>query len=720
MKKGLIMKLQNRSLFMFIPLFTLNIIAVIFFVNNNFQKTLTSNSLNESQLLGAEIKVLQKELETKSLSIVTLVATNTEVIEAYSLGDKLAIHNSLKPIADKIMTQMNTSMDVANLRLHFHIAPARSLYRTWTDQWDDDLSSFRHTVNQVIQTGIPIMGIELGKGGMVIRGVHPIKVNNKTVGSVEMYFQPQQLMDMLKLDEKKTGMVLLADRESLLKIMFEADLDNYDLGQIGSQMISYNSAEWINPKELISEDLIEMAIKNGEPVFVTVGNNAVSYLPILDFQDSIVGFYVFIQDMSESIQVNNTTKLRLAFLLVLINFTILATLIFWIFKFVIRPIKRLDQAVEIISRGSGDLTHRITVKRNDELGAIGNNFNGFLENLTEIVSKTRTASESTENSSQELSSVSEQTMSATESITESISNSREQLTLTSREMNNSGEYSEIISNKLNDFQSNIEQLSAIVEESSAGLTEMLASLESVNKVVQDRQKLTEELVDLSLDGERSIGETNDQINSIKESVEQIQAFTTMIDEIATQTNLLSMNAAIEAAHAGEAGKGFAVVAGEIRKLAETSSTESRQIGESIKKITGTILKTEESGKSSKEAFSRIAESVKNVAEGLYGIASSTSELTMGSKEVMKAILEVKNVTIDVKDSSTEIREQQIKLNNVVGQSIKAIEKLQLIETEMSDRSGEIELSMKNLIHVVEELNLDSRELKEEIKRFKLD
>jgi hypothetical protein len=146
MKKGLIMKLQNRSLFMFIPLFTLNIIAVIFFVNNNFQKTLTSNSLNESQLLGAEIKVLQKELETKSLSIVTLVATNTEVIEAYSLGDKLAIHNSLKPIADKIMTQMNTSMDVANLRLHFHIAPARSLYRTWTDQWDDDLSSFRHTV----------------------------------------------------------------------------------------------------------------------------------------------------------------------------------------------------------------------------------------------------------------------------------------------------------------------------------------------------------------------------------------------------------------------------------------------------------------------------------------------------------------------------------------------------------------------------------------------
>ncbi|OQY35284.1 MAG: hypothetical protein B6241_01970 [Spirochaetaceae bacterium 4572_59] len=714
------MKLQTRSILFFIPLFAINIIAVIFFVNINFQNTLEENTLNESRLLSNEVKIMEDQLKTKALSIATMVATNPDVMDAYTKGSNDEIRKFLRPAADLLVTNLKNSMDIEDLRFHFHIAPVQSLYRTWTDKKDDDLSSFRHSVKQVIQTGKPIMGIELGKGGMVIRGIHPIKIGTKTVGSVEMYFQPQQLLGMMNIDKNKIGLVLLADEESLLDIIFEDDLKNYyNKGEIGSQMISYISSDWIKPDEDISADLIEKSKKNSQTINVVKGNHSLSYIPINDFQNNTVGFYIFIQNMKDQIQHNKQIQTKLTILLIFANIIILLILIFWIFKFIIRPIKRLDKAVEIISRGSGDLTHRITVKRQDELGTIGENFNSFLKKLTEIVRNTKNASEGTEHSSRELTIVSDMTMKASHAISESIIRSKEQLSITSKEMDNSREYSGIIRNNLNDFQESIEQLSAIVEESSAGLTEMMASLENVNKLVQNRQSLTEELVVLSNEGEQSIGETTNQIDTIKDSVSQIEAFTSMIDDIASQTNLLSMNAAIEAAHAGDAGKGFAVVAEEIRGLAETSAEESKQISGSIKKITEIILNTEKSGKASKEAFMKISKAVKNVAEGLSGIALSTNEITSGSREVMNAILEVRDVTINVKDSSAAINQQQINLNNVVGESIKAMGKMQKMEEDMGEKSSEIESSMKNLVDVVEQLNTDSADMKEEIKRFEL-
>ncbi len=596
----------------------------------------------------------------------------------------------------------------------------RSLYRTWTDKAGDDLSSFRHTVNEVISTGKPIRGIELGKGGMVIRGVHPIKTQKGTAGSVEMYFQPQALLEMMKLDNTKTGMVLLADREQLLKIIFEDDLNEYyNMGEIGSQMISYVSSDWIDPQNLVSKEIIKEAKSSGGKIYARKDNYMTSYIPIHDFRNEIVGFYIFIQDISGQIAENNRTKIQLIILMGLLNIAILAILMFWNFKFIIRPVKRLDKAVEIISKGSGDLTHRIKIKRNDELGTIAGNFNLFMENLSEIISKTREVSIGTEKNSNALSEVSDRTMKATDTISKSVSASKEQLVVTSREIESTKEYTGVIDTRLDDFKNSIAQLSAIVEESSAGITEMLASLESVNRVVQDRQKLTTELVELSKSGDATIGETTEQITSIRNLVDQIQEFAQMIEDIASQTNLLSMNAAIEAAHAGEAGKGFAVVAEEIRNLAETSSAESKQISDSIKMITATIMKTEASGQSSKEAFTRIASAVNNVADGLYGIASSTEELTIGSKEIMKAINEVQEVTESVKDSSDDIANQQQNLNRVVDSSLEAISIMEELENRTGTLSDDIRNSMLQLVQTVELLSINAGEMKEEIKRFKL-
>ncbi|MCL2293364.1 MAG: methyl-accepting chemotaxis protein, partial [Spirochaetes bacterium] len=226
---------------------------------------------------------------------------------------------------------------------------------------------------------------------------------------------------------------------------------------------------------------------------------------------------------------------------------------------------------------------------------------------------------------------------------------------------------QVLAEQLRDYVHN--QASA-VSKSSASIEEMVANINSVTSTLTKNAHSVEELEKASDIGRAGLNGVADDIKEITRESESLLEINSVMANIASQTNLLSMNAAIEAAHAGEFGKGFAVVADEIRKLAENSSKQSKTISAVLKKIKGSIDKIIKSTSDVLNKFQTIDSGIKTVAENEYNILRAMEEQSQGSKEVLEAIDEVNKITQQVENAAMRISVSQTsKFANADGKKI---------------------------------------------------
>ena len=321
---------------------------------------------------------------------------------------------------------------------------------------------------------------------------------------------------------------------------------------------------------------------------------------------------------------------------------------------VIHPIINVSKLLENISMGDGDLTSRLPVKHNNEIGFLCRSFNQTIEKIGVSIKTVENNAEKMEDIGNELSSNMSETASSVYEISSNIDSVKQQTLTQAASVTETASTIEEITRTIKQLDASIENQVASVANSSSSIEEMVSNIKNITGTLEKTDMLIKELTEATRDGKETLTQSNSVTAKIAEESGSLMEASSVIQHIASQTNLLAMNAAIEAAHAGEAGKGFAVVADEIRKLAEDSATQGKTITSTLKLLQGEIEGLSASSKIVDTKFTAIfalAEEVKEMSERLTEAMQSQES---GSREVLTAIKNINSVTNEVQQGSAEM------------------------------------------------------------------
>jgi methyl-accepting chemotaxis protein len=378
---------------------------------------------------------------------------------------------------------------------------------------------------------------------------------------------------------------------------------------------------------------------------------------------------------------------------------------FLIARSISNPLKGMMKTFSSI--GEGDLTRQLDIYRKDEIGDMAGAFNGTLGNIKDLVTTIKDHSVALFDIGNELSSNMSQTASAINEITANIQSIKSRVINQSASVTETNATMEQITFNIDKLNNHVDRQSRSVAQSSSAIEEMLANIQSVTQTLAKNTDSVKELIEASEVGRSGLQEVVTDIQTIAQESEGLLAINAVMENIASQTNLLSMNAAIEAAHAGEAGKGFAVVADEIRKLAENSGEQSKTISTVLKKIKDSIDKITKSTDSVLDKFEAIDGGVRVVSDQAANIRSAMEEQSEGSKQILDALSQLEEVTQLVKIGSEEMLEGS-------KQVILESRNLELATQEITNGMNEMGVGADEINVAVDRVNSISETNKESI------
>ena len=385
----------------------------------------------------------------------------------------------------------------------------------------------------------------------------------------------------------------------------------------------------------------------------------------------------------------------------------------------VRPIQTAVAALRDIAHGEGDLTVRLPVLGNDEIRNLSAYFNETIEKIAIAVRAVGTNSNIMEEIGEELASNMNQTASAINEISANIDGVKQQALTQAASVTETAATIEEIVRTIKQLNNSIEMQAASVAQSSASVEEMVANIGSITKTLEQTDDVIKKLASATGDGKETVATANTVTQKIAEESGSLLEASSVIQHIASQTNLLAMNAAIEAAHAGEAGKGFAVVADEIRKLAEDSASQGKAITATLKTLSGEIEMLSDSSRIAENKFGAIfnlSEQVKSMSDRL---TEAMREQENGSKEVLTAIKSINMVTVEVSDGSAEM----LKGGEGVAEEMQKLSNLTRIITDSMNEMAVGAVQINNAIQEVNEITQKNKQsianLVIEVNKFKV-
>ena|GEM_PF-1986018 len=429
------------------------------------------------------------------------------------------------------------------------------------------------------------------------------------------------------------------------------------------QVVLYAGEEILDAQQLIDAAFqgIEGTV-SGEQLISAAGKQywvIHSYYPAWDWYTG----YVMQEQVRQAGLYAFTRNIAVVILVMILLFTLIYL------QFLIRTLKPLRAIPPAMQRFlDGDVNLHLQVRGKDVVARIGNSFNEFVVKLREILQVMKQASDSNQIIEADLNRQAEMAAGRIHTVSTNTALINQRIKELDAQNDHSLHLAQDIAGKSNSLKQYLDSQLAAVNQSSAAIEEMTASLDNVASITATKKQSAISLAQRAREGSEQLTQLQEAMQATAASVDEIGSFVDLIKSIASQTNLLSMNAAIEAAHAGESGKGFAVVADEIRKLASDAGENSGAIATLIDDIVARIRRTTELSIQSGRIFEVLDSEIQLVADSLQEIAAATDELASGSTEIRQSMNTLNSVSATVHAES----EQMMLASSGIIQAIQSI------------------------------------------------
>ncbi|MES2867942.1 MAG: methyl-accepting chemotaxis protein [Pseudomonadota bacterium] len=609
------LKIGHRIAISMVLLLALTVTALLTIFLSRFNNVIAEAEQRELRGLFNNISNAIASEAVMSERLSALVAGIPEVQQAMAGGDRERLAALFVPGFSNMKRQYGVS------QFQFHQPPATSFLRVHEpNKFGDDLSAIRKTVVQVNTQHSPLKGIEFGIAGLGIRGVAPIQANGRHVGSVEFglsFGQP----------------------------FFESFKQRYnvDVGLMLKQPAGQYSAfaSTFSDSQLLSNAQREAAFSGKEITIQSEINGhtvAVFAALVRDFSDQPVGVLEIAMDRTYYANALSNAR-NMAFLVAAIALAIGLFLATLIARSIVQPIQAAAAAMRDIAAGEGDLTRRLTVKGRDELAELAHAFNSFAEKVRVLIGNVAGSTTQVASAAEEMSAI-------TGELKRELANQRAEIEQVATAMN---------------------EMTVTVQEVARHASQAARSADSTDQQALQGQQIVASAVNaidiVAIDIEHAV----QVIARLQDNSNSISSVLGVIRGVAEQTNLLALNAAIEAARAGEQGRGFAVVADEVRTL---SSRTQQSIGEIQAVIEQLQTGAREAAAVMQQSQTRAQDSV-NQAQQVSGalqqitlavtsindmntqIASAAEEQSAVSDEINQNVVNINDAADRVTDSASQ-------------------------------------------------------------------